>query len=294
MVEALRQQQQAIIDGYIESGDPIPPTVAVQLLTHLSPQDALAIELENPGTIDIAYLNAVIGEHDAAFFPGDPIDPEIEHLRDLRDEIVGDLTEDVDGPIDWDIAAIAQRNDISYEEAELAIEVNAIDELNDQVANIPSPQGAATAREQRDNLILDFLDGDELLAAEVGRFMSQGHSFSESLTLAGAQQAQAVADAEEEDDGYFQDIPGGFQVTDVAAGLRDGALDGLEGIWDLTAGAWRADRHGPGDHWCCWRRDRGRQLGRGRGRVPPADVGHRRVHDQRTRPRLRHWLRDRL
>ena len=67
VVEALSRERQAIIDGYVESGDPIPPTVAVQLLSHLSPQDALAIEQANPGTIDIAYLNAMIREHDATF-----------------------------------------------------------------------------------------------------------------------------------------------------------------------------------------------------------------------------------
>ena len=240
VVEALSRERQAIIDGYVESGDPIPPTVAVQLLSHLSPQDALAIEQGNPGAIDIGYLNAVIGAHDATFFPGDPIDPEIEHLRDLRDELVGDLTEGVDGPIDWETAAIAQRNGSSYEEAELAIEVNAIDRLNDQAANIPSPEGAAIARDQRDDLILELLGGDELLAASVGRFMSQGNSFAESLGLAEAELAKGIPTLLTEDQ-YAGDIGGTYSterrpdfLAPSATGSDAGAFVAIQAL-DHTA-----------------------------------------------------------
>ena len=235
LFDALLRERRELLDQYVGTGSPIPPAIAVQLLPHLTVSQSVAIEREQPATFDISYLNAVIGEHDAAFFLGDPVSPDIEHLRDLRDALVASYADGVDGRPDNTIAAIAQRNGITFEQAQLAVEVNEIDRLNDQILGVPSTQAASATRVQRDDLLVEFLDGDLALAATVGRFMNQGNTLGQALDLASQQSANIN---QEEEGGYFEDMPGGFQVSDVAAGLRDAAIDGVEGIWDLAGGVW--------------------------------------------------------
>lgn len=90
-------------------------------------------EAANPGLVDIAVLHAIVTQHDASFFPGDPVNPVVETARDVRDVLVADIAgETVSGRPDPIVAAIAQRNDITYSDAQFAVEVAEVDRLNDQ------------------------------------------------------------------------------------------------------------------------------------------------------------------
>ena len=193
ILDELLKDRRDAIDTLLSSDEPIPPNTLVQLLLVLTPTQAAQAEADNPGTIDIALLDAIVKAHDENAFPDDPLNPIVESARDIRDTLVAEIAGDIDGRPDATIAAIAQQNGISYEDAELALDVNAIDLLNEQSLNIPSPQGAQVARQQRDNLILELVNGDELLAAAIGRYMSQGKGFHEANQLAVGQINQLLA-----------------------------------------------------------------------------------------------------
>jgi len=217
ILDQLLRERRRLVDEHLDGSEPIAPPVLGQLLVTVSPEQLLEAERNNPGTIDIGLLHAIVADHDATFYPGDPTDPFVENARDTRDLLVADLAGDIDGRPDPVTAAIAQRNGITFEEAEFALQVNEIDRLNDQAASIPSPQGAAVAREQRDQMILDFVDGDVVIAASIGRFMTQGHDLATASELAVEQREAQVlaaynaanADASEtveEDRGFWGNI----------------------------------------------------------------------------------------
>ena len=210
----LRERREAI-ETLLASDDPVAPEAIVQLLLALTPFQAAQAEADNPGTIDIALLDAIVTNHDINAFPDDPINPVVENARDIRDVLVANLAGDIDGRPDPAIAAVAQRNGISYADAELVLEVVEIDRLNDESQSIPHPQSVRSARDRRDTQILDFVDGDVVLAASIGRFMSQGHSFAEASQLALNQLTeQAIREHEanqppiepEDDRGFFGDV----------------------------------------------------------------------------------------
>ena len=217
ILDQLLRERRQLVDEHLDGSEPIAPPVLGQLLVTVSPEQLLEAERNNPGTIDIGLLHGIVVDHDATFYPGDPTDPFVENARDTRDLLVAALAGDIDGRPDPVTAAIAQRNGITFEEAEFALQVNEIDRLNDQAASIPSPQGAAVAREQRDQMILDFVDGDVVIAASIGRFMTQGHDLATASELAVEQrEAQvlpaynaanvAVSETEEDDRGFWGNI----------------------------------------------------------------------------------------
>ena len=231
LLDALINQRDELIEGALGGGEPVAAEVLGQIIVGLSPWQVAQIEQENPGSIDIALLNAIIRDHDSTFYPGDPVDPFIENARDIRDSIVGNIAGDVAGYPDPDIAAVAQINGISYQDAKLALEVSEIDRLNDQSMNVPSPQGAAQVRDQRDAMILEFVEGNEVLAGVIGRNMSQGHGLATASQMAIAE-LEAIALAAynaasqpvvEEDRGFWGDLhhnifDGGSFVGNVVTG----------------------------------------------------------------------------
>lgn len=231
LLDALINQRDELIEGALGGGEPVAAEVLGQIIVGLSPWQVAQIEQENPGSIDIALLNAIIRDHDSTFYPGDPVDPFIENARDIRDSIVGNIAGDVAGYPDPDIAAVAQINGISYQDAKLALEVSEIDRLNDQSMSVPSPQGAAQVRDQRDAMILEFVEGNEVLAGVIGRNMSQGHDLATASQMAIAE-LEAIALAAynaasqpvvEEDRGFWGDLhhnifDGGSFVGNVVTG----------------------------------------------------------------------------
>ena len=180
---SLQAERQEILDSYLASDEPIPEVFLEVLLQTLTPEEAAAIEGQYPGTLDIGYLNDVIADHYANYLPGDPVDPGIEHLRDLRDALVAGYAEDHDGPLDNRTAAFAQEHDVSYREAEIFLAAPAIERLNQQALDDPTPQGTQAALDQRNALILEIVDGDEELAAAIGLYLSLGYSFVDATRV---------------------------------------------------------------------------------------------------------------
>ena len=248
ILDALLRDRNELAYAQFESGESLAPVVLAQLLLTLSPAQLLEAERDNHGTIDIAFLDAIVNNHDATVFPDDPLDPMVERAREIRDLLVVDIAGDTDGHPDPTIAAIAQRNDITYEQAQLAFDVNEIDRLNDQSLSIPSLQGSATARQQRDAEILEFVGGNVDLAASIARFMSQGHTFTEasqfaveeiSRALDAYNQTNPAAEESQEDDrGFWGDVQANIFGSESVVGAL------ITGDYVTAAGA--IGEHGPG------------------------------------------------
>ena len=153
------------------------------------------------------------------------------------------------------ITALAQHNGITSQDAELALTVLEIDRLSTQAASIPSREGAATSRAQRDELILDLVDGDIILATVVARNMNQGDDLKTASqdALAELHDQAAVYNAavqpvpEEEDRGFFENLKhnlldGGSVVGDIITGdyiavsqaAAEHGPDVASTIWDAT------------------------------------------------------------
>lgn len=242
MFDALVAERAALVDKWLEA-ETIPPSVLAELLPHLSIEEIVDIERRQPNSVSIAALNEVIRVADRQAFPDDPLRPEVEFARELRNALVAD-TADADSAVglDVEVAAIAQMNGVSYADAERALAVGDIESLTVSVTALHHGPVRATLRAERNALVSDLIGGNDFVAGLVGDYLDLGFTLTEAYDAALVDARDRIDAAElaatvNDEAGFFEGIPGGIQFSDITDGLWDGFTDNLGDLWNTAKGA---------------------------------------------------------
>lgn len=141
---------------------------------NLPPEAAEELTAGLPGVSSVSELNQMIEE-----WAGSDNDPMFDELVAERERLVAAFVgDDATWDYDPDTVAFAQSNNLSYGEAELIVRTWALDEVQGQIdaysgGSVYDPALNALY-EARSELLLEVADGDETLAAAIGRLMSNG------------------------------------------------------------------------------------------------------------------------
>ncbi len=196
VLDAMMAERQALIDSWLEA-DEFPPEIAAVVLPLLSIPEIVDVERRHPNTVSIARLNAILVEHDAAWRIPQPIDPEIEELRALRDALVADLAgQDAHLGLDPEIAAIAQVNSISYVEAEALLILGQIGDLNRSIAAVGPGPVANAMIEERNALLARVSESDAETASVMGGLLDDGFPIEDVVMVSAAAGANDLGIAE--------------------------------------------------------------------------------------------------
>lgn len=200
VLDSMVAERQTLIDGWL-GGETFPPEIAAVILPLLGIPEIVEVERQFPGTVDIGRLNAVLAEHDANWHPPQIVDPEIEELRALRNALVADVAgQDTDLGLDPNIAALAQVNGVSYQEAEVFLIIGEVGRLNHSIAAVGDGPVADAMIAERNALLERVTESDAASASILGGLLDDGFPLEEAVMV------MAAADANELDFGAIADL----------------------------------------------------------------------------------------